>query len=198
VFDMRRPLLILTIALSGSLLFQAPALATCPNGVPFDAAVSRALTVWWGTVTEAGVTGAAAPGQWGLTVKVVDVLKGSGPEATNGASGTVFVSSCGPALDQDQSRAVATEFLGDTRLFIGRFDGSVFIEHFGPVQMNGMSEQQQYQRALVDVGLRRPPIATQTHQTSAPWPWTRIAAASLLLAGLIVFALTRRLRQRSK
>jgi hypothetical protein len=165
---MRRPTLILTVALSGSLLFQVPALATCPSDVPFDAAVSQAQTVWRGTVTDAGVTGAAAPGQWGLTVKVMDVLKGSGPETPNGARGTVFVSGCGPALDQEQSRAVATEFLGDTRLFIGRFDGSVFVEHFGPVETNGMSEREQYQRALMTIGLRRPPVATQTQRTTAP------------------------------
>jgi len=190
---MRRLACVLAVAISGPLLFQAPASAICLT-IPFDSAVSRSQTIWWGTVTDAGVTGAAAPGQWGLTVHVLDVLKGSGPETPNGSIGTVFVSSCGPVLDQKQSRAVAAQFLGETRLFIGQFGGGVFIESFGPVETMGMSEQQQYQRALADLGLRRPPVATQTHATSTPWPWELIAAASMALIGLIVFVFTRRRR----
>jgi len=194
---MRRFAFVPVLAVSGLLLLAPAASATCTPGIPFDRAVAQAGAVWWGTVTDAGVTGRNAPGLWGLTVRVLDVLKGPGPkpQSPNAVIGTVFVSSCGPPLTWKQVSAVAPQFVGKTRLFIGTY-GSGALVTSPYVYAEGMAPQQQYQRALRDLGLQRTPSPSPLAPLAAGgfplWVIVLAALVVLIVVGLFVVARRRR------
>jgi hypothetical protein len=179
---MMRRLAITLVGASSLILHAAPASATCAPDVPFDQAVRKANVVWWGTVTDAGVTGGSAPGLWGLTVQVKDGLKGPMPESPKGSIGTVFVSSCGPLLSENQLRTVAAQFLGTTRLFVGHYADGVLVVP-PTIYVERLSPEQQYQRALTDLGLARP-TGQPSIGASRSNRWLLVAAA---LAVIIAF-----------
>lgn len=186
-----RRLAIVLIGGASLVLLAAPASATCASG-PFDQAVRKADVVWWGTVTDSGVTGAAAPGQWGLTVQVKDGLKGPMPESPNGSIGTVFVSSCGPILSAQRAQTVATQFLGTTRLFVGQYANGVLVSS-SELYVEHLTPEQQYQRALKDLGLTRSTRPSSVEVTgSERWLWTVATIVAVVAVGVGLMTYRRR------
>lgn len=187
--DMNVRRLFVAVAIGALVVFPtAPASALCMVE-PFDHVLRRSDTAWWGTVTDATVSGPNHPGTWTLTVHVDEVLKGQG---TEGGTGTVFTSVCGIFVSPEGARDQAAHFVGQTRLYMGNYqhEGVVaFGEIFTP---QGMSPRQQY-GALDDLGQSVPvPSSGSAVPPTDPVPPGRVATggspwiAAAAVAAIIV------------
>ena len=171
---MRRVAFVVFMAACGLLLVQAPASARCVV-LPFDTAVRQARVVWWGTVTGTQHEPPTSDfsGGWTLKVRLQDVLKGPGsvgethPAIPALCSMTVF------------SQKAAERYVGQTLLFIGHFYRDVLVPAADVLTPQGLSPQQQFQRALNDLGLQRTP---------SPSPLAPLAAGGFPLWAIIVLA----------
>ncbi len=194
---MRRVIIVLVLAVS-SLLALAPwASATCVI-VPFEQVLHQSGVVWWGTVINAAATKKSEAGYFKLTVQVKQVLKGPSPatiESPNGSVGTVYVSGCGPVLFQNEVEKEARSFIGQTRLFMGDVTKNGGVAAFSDVlSPQGLSQQQQYQRALDDLALPRAQVAAQ--KGSKAWLWIGLPATSTVLIAIALIVTVRRRRAR--
>ena len=151
---MRRVAFVVFMAACGLLLVQAPASARCVV-LPFDTAVRQARVVWWGTVTgmQHEPPTSDFSGGWTLAVRLQDVLKGPGsvgethPAIPALCSMTVF------------SQKAAERYVGQTLLFMGRLQGDVLVPFVQVFKPQGLSPEQQYQRALKDLTRSVSPLA---------------------------------------
>lgn len=67
-----------------------------------------------------------------------------------------------------------------TQLFIGSVSQNILIMNGLILTPQNLSPMEQYQRALNDLGLHRPPVGVQT--SSKPWVWAGAAVLVLLVA----------------
>jgi hypothetical protein len=180
-------------AVSLAVLLAVPASARCMIE-PFDNVVQESDTVWWGTVTDAAASKRTGPGTWTLTIHLDDVLKGQG---TQGATDLVFVSGCGPYISPEAAKEEAARFVGQTRLFIGNHGNSGLVAFSEVLSPQGLSPQQQHQRALADLGLPAPSPSPGATGPGAIAPgrfsWGGVAVAvAILISGAVIFLCIRR------
>jgi hypothetical protein len=177
----------------------APASALCMVE-SFDEVLNRSDTAWWGTVTDATVSGPDRPGTWALTVHVEDVLKGPG---TEGGSGVVFTSVCGILVSPEAAREQAARFVGQTRLYVGNYQRDGVVAHGEIVEPQGLSPRQQYERALEDLGLSVPVPSTGSAPpepvppgpvASGAFPWIAVVAVAAILVAAVAALVVRRRR----
>ena len=192
--------LFVTLAIGALVVLPAaPASAFCMVE-PFDQVLRRSDTAWWGTVTDATVSGPDQPGTWALTVHVDDVLKG---QRTEGGTGVVFTSVCGIFVSPEAAEDQAARFVGQTRLYVGNDEhGGVlaFGEMFRP---QGLSPRQQYERALTDLGMSVPVPPTGPSGpepvpagpvASGAFPWIAVVAVAAILVAAVAVLVVRRRR----
>jgi hypothetical protein len=168
------------------LLLATPAAATCLSPT-FDSVVADSDAIWWGTVTGAASKlppgNLAGGGEWNLTIHVLQTLKGA-PVPTS--LGHVQVSSCGPVLSSAETDREATRFVGRTQLFLlsragGRLSEGNYYGFSVAAAPTGMTPQQQYARAAVDLGL-----SPDARFVGPGKPWTRWLLVGLGLAAAAV------------
>jgi len=176
---MRRVAFVVLMATCGLLLVQAPASAKCLV-LPFDTAVRQAQVVWWGTVTGTDykppttTMSSASVSGWTLKVRLQDVLKGPG---SVGETRLAMPARC--TATPFFSQKAAERYVGQTLLFIGHFYLDVLVPAADVLTPQGLSPQQQFQRALNDLGLQRTP---------SPSPLAPLAAGGFPLWAIIVLA----------
>jgi len=187
VVAMRRLALVLVLAVTALLVLGSSASARCVE-LPFDTVVRQSQVVWWGTVTgtEHEPSTANFSGGWTLTVRLQDVLKGPGLVGETRPAvptwGILWTRSTGrlALCSMDVfSRKDAQQYIGRTQLFMGRLQGDVVVPIAQVLKPQGLSPQQQYQRALNDLGLQRTP---------SPSPLAPLAAGGFPLWAIIVLA----------
>ncbi len=190
--------LFVALAVGALVVFPtAPASALCIVE-PFDQVLRRSDTAWWGTVTEATISGPDQPGTWALTVRVEDVLKGQG---TEGGTGVVFTSVCGIFVSPGAARDEAARFVGQTRLYVGNDQGDGVVAFGGIFKPQGLSSRQQYERALEDLGLSVPvptgpaaPEPIPPAVASGAFPWIAVAVVAAILIAVVAVVVVRRRR----
>lgn len=188
-----RRVLIAAMTAGFLLIVTSQAEALCPT-TPLDHAIRQSDSVWWGTVTAASPAPTSAPGQFQLTVKIAQLLKG--PAVPSG-TGTVFTSSCGFMIVPSQK--AASFYVGKTELFLltATKDGQL-IRYSGLTLPQGMSQTAQRKEARRILG---PPLVETVPATVAP-PESHgfvLAVAGILCVlflGLLAWALFRRSRGR--
>jgi hypothetical protein len=179
---MRRVLFVLVLEVSALLVLASSASALCVLA-PFDRVVRASPAVWWGTVTGIQRIHTSQLLGWGVTVHVVDVLKG---QAEAGENRVVMLNGCIPVT----SRSAAEDYVGRTQLFIGSVSQNILIMNGLILTPQNLPPMEQYQRALNDLGLLRPPVGVQT--SSKAWVWAGAAVLVLLVAvGAFVWARSR-------
>jgi len=191
---MRRFAFVLVVAVSALFLLGSSASALCVV-VPFDKLVHGEPVIWWGKVV--GVQKVDGPsGSWALSVRIDQVLKGT---ESVGDVGPAQLGSCGVMVLW--KRSAAEQYVGQTRLFMGSIRGGVLLTA-GEIYPQGLSPQEQYERALKDLGLERAQ-STSPHQrvnvrpmaTSRFPVWAIVVLAALVvLLALGIFVVARRRR----
>jgi hypothetical protein len=179
---MRRVLFVLVLEVSALLVLASSASALCVFA-PFDRVVRASPAVWWGTVTGIQRIHTSQLLGWGVTVHVVDVLKG---QAEAGENRVVMLNGCIPVT----SRSAAEDYVGRTQLFIGSVSQNILIMNGLILTPQNLSPMEQYQRALNDLGLHRPLVGVQT--SSKAWVWALGAAAFVVLVVVGRFVWSRR------
>jgi hypothetical protein len=87
-------------------------------------------------------------------------------------------------------RSAAEDYVGRTQLFIGSVSQNILIMNGLMLTPQNLSPMEQYQRALNDLGLHRPPI--EEHASSKAWVWAGAAVLVLLVAvGALVWLRSR-------
>jgi len=185
---MRRVAFVVFIAACGLLLVQAPASARCVV-LPFDTAVRQAQVVWWGTVTGTQHEPPTSDfsGGWTLAVRLQDVLKGPGSVGETRLAIPARCTAMAPFSQKD-----AQQYVGQALLFMGHFEGDVLVPFVQVFKPQNRSPEQQYQRALKDLGLQRP-VGSHPAESTA-WSWWVIVPVLLVLGlgVLCVVSLKRR------
>jgi len=179
---MRRVLFVLVLVVSVLLVLASSASALC-HGAPFDRVVRASPAVWWGTVTGVQRIHTSQLLGWGVSVRVIDVLKG---QAEAGESRVVMLSSCVPLV----SRSAAEDYVARTQLFIGSMSQNILIVNGLILTPQNLSPTEQYQRALNALGLHRPPVGVQTF--SKAWVWALGVAGFVLLVAVGALVWVRR------
>jgi hypothetical protein len=179
---MRRVLFVLVLEVSALLVLASSASALCV-WAPFDRVVRASPAVWWGTVTGIQRIHTSQLLGWGVTVRVIDVLKG---QAEAGENRVVMLNGCIPVT----SRSAAEDYVGRTQLFIGSVSQNILIMNGLMLTPQNLSPMEEYQRALNGLGLHRPPVEVQT--SSKAWVWALGAAVLVLLVAVGAFVWARR------
>ena len=161
---LRPSLLLMTVALATVVTSPRAAAANCIDH-PAQSVAEVSDTVWWGTVTDA-IVGPMAPGVWQLTVRVEDVLKGPG---SPGASAVVFLSTCGPYASRTYAGAVASDFVGAHRLFMGQIDTSGALVSYSDVLSPQRSSQRQQYDKVSDELASEPTGPLPSQPSSRVW-----------------------------
>jgi hypothetical protein len=190
---MRRLTLVLLAAISCVPLLSSAASAKCIVE-RFDKVLRDSDAAWLVTVTDAALSPDQEPGYWRLTVHVEQAPKGP----PDGASATVFASSCGPFMNRMKRRAAAF-IVGEQRFYMGdiRDDGSMVV-YSGVLAAQGLIPEEQYQQALDHLGLTRGEIVSPLGPFIVGETPGWIPAALIVLAvGAAVLFLLRRRRSKS-
>lgn len=189
---MRRLAFVLVVAACSLLLVQTPASAKCVV-LSFDTAVRDSQVVWWGTVTgteHEPLTVSGFGGGWTLTVRLQDVLKGPG---SVGETHLAVPALCSMTVFSQKD---AEQYVGRTQLFIGRLLGDVLVPFVQVFRPQGLSAEEQYQRALKDLGLPRTPSPSPLAPLAAGgFPlWPVVLAVFVVLVAVGIFVVARRRR----
>ena len=191
---MRRVAFVLVLAVSGLFVLAAPAFAPCVQ-VRFDALVRESDVVWWGTVTGTTELTPPFPGSgWALDVRILAVLKGPG---SVGQSRAVVLGGCGD-ISFMTSKEYEQQYVGQTRLFIGGFEGNsdVLVASGVFVKPQNLSQTEQYLRAAKDLGLSvgPPPMGLPPREgiaRSGLSAWWALVVALLVLVAVGSFIVPR-------
>lgn len=88
------------------------------------------------------------------------------------------------------SRSATEDYVGRTQLFIGNMSQNILIMNGLILTPQNLPPMEQYQRALNDLGLHRPPVGVQT--SSKAWVWALGVAGFVLLIAASAFVWARR------
>lgn len=183
---MRRLMIALCASLTLTVLAAVPAQAFCAQE-PFKRAMRQADSVWWATVIDAQVSSGAAPGYWTLQVRIDDSLKGP---ASDGATGTVFLSTCGPFMSQAVLKRAAAGFVGDQMFLCGR-NANGALATSGILLTPNMTPEEQYHQAVEQIiGVDDPQVTVSLGSddgTSLPWVLVIGLGVFLVIVAAFVF-----------
>ena len=188
-----RRVLIALMTVGFLLLAASQAEALCITN-PLDHVIKQSESVWWGTVTAAAPAPSPSPGEFQLTVKISELLKGP---AVPGDVGAIYTSSCGNFIAPTQK--AASTYVGETELFLlTATKGGELVRYPGLTLPQMMGERAQRTEAWRILG---PPIvATKVPSTVAPGSHWFVFAfpgiLALIFAGLLARALFVRSRDR--
>lgn len=179
---MRRLAFVVVLATSMVLVSAPPSSARC-SAERFDTAVRLSQAVWWATVTgtEHRWHDPQHRGGWVLEVRLREVLKGPGSVGDSRLAFPIHCSSWG------LSKELAERYVGQTLLFMGRWDGDVLIPVTQVLIPQNLSPAQRYERARAVL------IASQSAD-GGRWnsPMWIAVATVVVLGAIVVFAIGRR------